>query len=393
MLLMASASIAPAQPTRSNCEIANGDAAGNSCAYVYKVPARRIQKILSSASYCSRYSETQVNCSRPLEGNFGQMLLGAPIGRPPVTAPGLSVTITSPANNGVVANIATIQGTATGTVSSVTTSIDGGPAVPCVGTTAWGNFGFYAKNLPEGRHTVTAKATDPTGRTASSTITVEVVHTKPICAHTLIGQGIFCEQAATSSDAKSVTFPKGYAAGNLILVGAVANDRHVPWQSSDLSNTAGFQWTFWGNVTSGDLDDDLVQTGIFYTVVPATTPAADTITVTKPTSTFTIVDAVVYSGIGAIDGPGASARGWGGPGVGDAKTGDYPVSPGDLNVAFVVAAPTIPGEGWAERVEDISRPFTMFCDQIAASTTASATWMMNPEGYVGIGLAFKPAQP
>jgi hypothetical protein len=312
----------------------------------------------------------------------------------------VSVAITWPTNNEAVADIIAVTGTATdnATVSSVGVSLDGGPYSPAAGTSIWA-FTIYAKLLPVGAHTIKARAVGASGEMAFADITINVFHSDPNCSHSLAGLGIFCEQKASDvesaspanpSSSASVTFPNGYTAGNTIIVGVSADNRNVPWVAGGISNTAGYTWTFWGNVGSGNLDNNLVQMAIYYTVVPSTTSGADTIAVAIPGSTFTVEEALVYSGLGAMDGDGGYAIGWGGPGA-NATTGNFTVTPGDLNIAFTVGAPTGPGPGWTERVEDYSRPYTMFIDQMARSETANASWTMNVEGYIAIGIAFKPS--
>jgi hypothetical protein len=69
---------------------------GDPCAYTYSVPADRINDLLNDVSYCTMYSRTQVNCSQPLRGNYGQLELnrrdgaGAGGGKNPGSAAELS---------------------------------------------------------------------------------------------------------------------------------------------------------------------------------------------------------------------------------------------------------------------------------------------------------------
>jgi hypothetical protein len=314
-----------------------------------------------------------------------------------------SVAITWPANDETVANIIAVKGKSAGTVSSVAVSLDSGAYLPIdkTGSPAGWRFTVYTKNLPVGRHTVVARATGASGAMVfSSPVTFNVVHPTQDCNHSLVGSGIFCEQNATDAQSPSgsnpsstvnLTFSAGYAARSLIVAGACANARNRPWTASDISNSAGFKWSLVNNTGSGYLDDNLVQCALYYATVPAVMTVSDTIRMTDPGSVFTVADALVYSGIEALDGAPGSALGWGGPGA-DSTTGNYRTAPRDLNVAFTTGAPTIPGAGWTERVEDNSRPFTMFVDQIATGVTANATWQMNEEGWVSIGVAFKPSR-
>ena len=45
---------------------------GNPCAYAYAVPADRLNQLLSENNFCTVSSRTEVNCSQPVRGNYGQ---------------------------------------------------------------------------------------------------------------------------------------------------------------------------------------------------------------------------------------------------------------------------------------------------------------------------------
>ena len=113
--------------------------------------------------------------------------------------------------------------------------------------------------------------------------------------------------------------------------------------------------------------------------------AADTITVTNPGSIFTVADAVVYSGLGAIDGSMRAA-----PQVG------VDLVPGTRRQATTRLRQETLGYRFHHRCANCSgcwlggaggvitgRPYTMFIDQVATSTTANASWTMNTEGWIG----------
>ena len=69
----------------AGCEAPNGGGAnstnyygsGDPCAYRYSIPSENLNRLLNEVSYCSMYSRTQVNCSRALQGNYGQLQLDA----------------------------------------------------------------------------------------------------------------------------------------------------------------------------------------------------------------------------------------------------------------------------------------------------------------------------
>jgi hypothetical protein len=66
------------------------------CAFTYSVPAERINQLLNEVHYCTMYSRTQVNCSRELTRDYGQIRLdrrdgaGAGGGKNPGSSPELS---------------------------------------------------------------------------------------------------------------------------------------------------------------------------------------------------------------------------------------------------------------------------------------------------------------
>lgn len=277
-------------------------------------------------------------------------------------------------------------------------SVDGGAPTTATGTANW-LIPVYAKNLSAGPHTLTFTATDTAGNTEWQSLAVNVFHSNPVCAHTLVtgSAGIFCEQAVTSATG-SLLFPSGHKAGDLIVIGVMECCQTTAWTAASIANTAGYTWTFWGNIGSASLGDgNIVQDAVYYAFAPSTTTTADTITLTNAATApfqLQIADAVEYSGTGPIDGAGGSQTSWGGPadlGDANATSGNFTSTPGDLLVAFVAAAPTIPAPGWTERVEDITRPMTMIADQIATGSTANAQFLMNVEGSTVVGLAFKPA--
>jgi hypothetical protein len=66
------------------------------CAFTYSVPAERMNQLLNEVNYCTMYSRTQVNCSRELKRDYGQIRLdrrdgaGAGGGKNPGSSPELS---------------------------------------------------------------------------------------------------------------------------------------------------------------------------------------------------------------------------------------------------------------------------------------------------------------
>ena len=80
----------PATARNGACGAPNGGGANSTnyygggadpCAFTYSVPAQRMNQLLSEVNYCTMYSRTQVNCSRELKRDYGQIRLdGAGVG-------------------------------------------------------------------------------------------------------------------------------------------------------------------------------------------------------------------------------------------------------------------------------------------------------------------------
>ena len=86
---------------------------------------------------------------------------------------GPTLVIISPANGATISGLITVSGTASDTVSisSVAVSVDGGAYALATGTSNW-TFILDTTSLPNGSHTITAKAWDVSGNTALVSITV-----------------------------------------------------------------------------------------------------------------------------------------------------------------------------------------------------------------------------
>ncbi len=165
--------------------------------------------------------------------------------------------------------------------------------------------------------------------------------------------------------------------------------------SSNITNTNGYTWTAIKRVSSGPFGDrDDAQGAIWMTVVPSATTTSDTITFNDSLSNFSITQAIVYSGIGALEPGSVYTTHVGGPGGSNAVTGPYLSSPGDLNLALVGGAPTTPiptSPVTSVRSQDPVRPYAMFVDQYSTANTADIGTYMNSEGASVVGMAFRPA--
>lgn len=311
---------------------------------------------------------------------------------------------------GMIAEASGSASTTTGTIVSVEGRIDGGAWVAA--STAW-VLAIYAKDLSVGNHTFEARATDSMSNTASAgPVTFRVFHTAADCTHSLVKTGVYCEKGATASksdaDVIANTFADGYKAGDLLVVMIGSMNRHVPFTGSEIRNTAGYTWHYWGTQSTLETDDDLVQNALWWTTVPAANSASDTITITHVdgkqhsgvhphhfgSGRYMVMGTLVYSGLDSISGPGAKAYGWTGYGNPNVS-GPYPVKAGDVAIGFCWGAPTraVPGTNWKTRLMDVVRPFLMVNDWVADGTTANARCESNPEGFTTLAVAFHPSTP
>ena len=186
---------------------------------------------------------------------------------------------------------------------------------------------IYAKDLSIGDHTFEARATDSVSNTGSAgPVTFRVFHTNADCNQSLVKAGVYCEKGvtATNSDADVIanTFADGYRAGDLIIAMIGSMNRHVPFTGSEISNTAGYKWHFWGTQSTLETDDDLVQNALWWTIAPTGNSGSDTITITHVdgkqhsgvhphhfgSGRFMVMGTLVYSGLGSISGAGASCK-------------------------------------------------------------------------------------
>ncbi len=312
---------------------------------------------------------------------------------------------------GMIAEASGTASTTTGTIVLVEGRLDGGAWVAA--STAW-IYAIYAKDMSEGEHTFEVRATDSKkNQGAAGPVRFRVFHTRAECSHTLVKEGVYCEKGTTEtkSDADTIgnTFGDGYRAGDVIVAMVGSMNRHVPFRGPEIGNTAGYKWNFWGTQSTLETDDDLVQNALWWAVVPATRSEADTITITHKdggqhmgthpnhfgSSRFMVMGTVVYSGLGAMSGPGRKAYGWTGyrnpPGPNE--SGPYPVAVGDVAIGFCWGAPTraVPGTNWKTRLMEIARPFMMVNDWVADGTTANARCESNPEGFTTLAVAFHAA--
>jgi len=111
-------------------------------------------------------------------------VLGLVLAALPSTAlaghPSVFVAITSPASGSTVFGSITISGTASAKfgVSSVSVAVDSGSFQPAGGTSSW-TYQLNTDNLTNAIHTITARAADTHGQTATTSISVTVNNAPP----------------------------------------------------------------------------------------------------------------------------------------------------------------------------------------------------------------------
>lgn len=119
---------------------------------------------------------TSHNSSRKVSVTFSNVGVTSTTSPPPTNQPP-SVTITAPANGSAVSGSVAIRGTAsddTG-VAKVEVRVDGGAYAMTTGTTSWSTT-FNSAAVSDGAHTLTARATDTAGVTATASASVTVAN-------------------------------------------------------------------------------------------------------------------------------------------------------------------------------------------------------------------------
>jgi len=164
-----------------------------------------------------------------------------------------SVSITSPANGATVSGTITVSGTASDAVgvSSVQVQVDGGAFSSASGTTNW-SFSLDTTSLSNATHTFTARATNSSGLSSSSSVSVNVSNSSGtivnVVNHGATGNGSTDDTAAINSaiaalkPGDTLEFPSGrYKVSSQLTI-------NVPNVTVDgSSNTATIDYIGGGN--------------------------------------------------------------------------------------------------------------------------------------------------
>jgi hypothetical protein len=124
---------------------------------------------------------------------FTSVVVGLVLASLPLTALAgsfVTVSITSPASGATVFGSITVSGTASARrgVSSVSVAVDSGSFQLASGTSSW-TYQLITDNLTNGNHTITARAADSHGSSATTSISVGVNNTPPTISITSPQQG------------------------------------------------------------------------------------------------------------------------------------------------------------------------------------------------------------
>jgi hypothetical protein len=113
-----------------------------------------------------------------------------------------TIAVTTPSAGAKVSGTFSVAGTASDDVSvaTVAVSVDGGAYAAAQGTTAW-TYSLDTTQLANGSHTLTAQATDGTGKTSTSSVTFSVGNPTPASS----GQELVTPEGVTIDVAPDVT--------------------------------------------------------------------------------------------------------------------------------------------------------------------------------------------
>jgi len=166
-----------------------------------------------------------------------------------------SVSITSPANGATVSGTITVSGTASDAVgvSSVQLQVDGGAFSSASGTSNW-TFSLDTASLSNAAHTLTARATDTSGLTASATVSVNVSNSSGSIINVLnfgaTGNGSTDDTAAISnaisalSSGATLFFPCGTYKTSSQLTLNISNVTVDGGNCATIHNTSGSTTNF-----------------------------------------------------------------------------------------------------------------------------------------------------
>lgn len=153
-----------------------------------------------------------------------------------------TVVIDSPANGATVTPSVTVTGTAFDNVSvaSVQVSLDGATFQTASGTTSWTDG---LSSLSGGSHTITAKATDTSGNTANTSVSVTVNISVALPTSTILWPrypnavvaGAYTLEGASSDDITGVAREQWAVDGTVVATGTSSYGLSYSWDTSTVA--------------------------------------------------------------------------------------------------------------------------------------------------------------
>lgn len=192
------------------------------------------------------------------------------------------VSFSSPAAGATVSGTATVAGTASDnvSVSTVELRVDGGSWQTASGTTSW-SLAWDSTTAANGSHTLTVRATDPSGNTSTSSETVTVNNKVADTTPPTVG---ITSPAAGSGVSGTVTV-SGTASDNVAVSAVAVQVDGGTWQS--VSGTTSWSWS-WNTSSLGNGTHTVVARATDSS--GNTSTASESVTVSNSTSATSAPD-------------------------------------------------------------------------------------------------------
>jgi hypothetical protein len=223
------------------------------------------------------------------------------------------------------------------------------------------------------------------------------------------GLGTGTPQVPTPEDTVTVTnvsglnwtvtaVPQNHASGEIVGNWSVVQGQsNYPWKSTYLTDSLGIPFTFYNEVGTRATDNDVEQMGTYYAFVPASTGSNEVITSQNPNGSgqVNLLQCALFSGVNSV-GNGAYLMGWAGQNDGStvlpgpAYVNPFIVTPGDLIVTSVFAAPIVPLGTAQLAIEDTSKPYGQINYFVATSSPVQPETSANVDGFFEVSIAFHP---
>ncbi|HET7735188.1 MAG TPA: Ig-like domain-containing protein [Nocardioidaceae bacterium] len=291
------------------------------------------------------------------------------------------VSIATPGAGSTVAGTVTVSGTASDNkaLASVAVSVDGGAWATASGTSSW-TWQWAAGSLPNGTHTIAAKAVDTSGNVQTASRTVTVSNTTADTTAPSVG---FTTPTAGSTVNGTVSVA-GTSADNAAVAKVEVKVDSGAWQSA--SGTATWSWSWaTGGLAAGTHTLTARATDAAGNVNTATRSvtlgdaSAPTVAITSPSAGSTVTGTVSVAGSASDDGGLSKVEVSvdGGAWSAASGTASWTWSWGTATVANGSHTLTVRATDTAGNASTTSRTVSVLNSSIAPSTQGSWT---SPEG-------------